>query len=82
MGLVYVKGVVRSEDSRSERVRFLVDSGAFYTVLKRKVWERLGLREISRVSLVLADGTMIERGVSEAVIELPPYGVRHPCDPR
>ena len=62
MGLVYVEGVVRSEDGRSERVRFLVDSGAFYTVLKRKVWERLGLREISRVSLVLADGTTIERG--------------------
>ena len=37
MGLVYVEGVVRSEDGRSERVRFLVDSGAFYTVLKRKV---------------------------------------------
>lgn len=72
MGLVYVEGVVRSEDGRSERVRFLVDSGAFYTVLKREVWERLGLREISRVSLVLADGTTIERGVSEAVIELPP----------
>jgi Predicted aspartyl protease len=77
MGLVYVEGVVRSEDGRSERVRFLVDSGAFYTVLKREVWERLGLREISRVSLVLADGTTIERGVSEAIIELPPYGVRH-----
>ena len=64
MGLVYVEGVVRSEDGRSERVRFLVDSGAFYTVLKREVWERLGMREISRVSLVLADGTTIERGVS------------------
>jgi predicted aspartyl protease len=62
MGLVYVEGVVRSEDGRSERVRFLVDSGAFYTVLKREVWERLGLREISRVSLVLADGTTVERG--------------------
>jgi predicted aspartyl protease len=64
MGLVYVEGIVRSEDGRSERVRFLVDSGAFYTVLKREVWKRLGLREISRVSLVLADGTTIERGVS------------------
>jgi predicted aspartyl protease len=62
MGLVYVEGVVRNEDGRSERVRFLVDSGAFYTVLKREIWERLGLREISRVSLVLADGTTIERG--------------------
>ena len=58
-------------------MRFLIDSGLTYTVLKKEVWERLGLREVSRVTLVLADGTTIERGLSEAIIELPPYGERH-----
>ena len=77
MGLIYVDGIVKNEKGDSEKVRFLIDSGAFYTVLKREVWEKLGLKEISRVTLVLADGTTIERGLSEAIIELPPYGERH-----
>ena len=77
MGLVYIDAVVKNEKGDSEKVRFLVDSGATYTVLKKEVWERLGLKEVSRVTLVLADGTTIERGVSEAIIELPPYGERH-----
>lgn len=77
MGLVYVEGTVKNERGQGEKVRFLVDSGATYTVLKKEVWERLGLKEISRVTLILADGTTIERGVSEAIIELPPYGERH-----
>jgi len=29
------------------------------------------------VSVILADGTVLERGVSEAIMELPPYGERH-----
>jgi len=58
-------------------VRFLIDSGAYYTVLKKDIWQKLGLKEISRVSVILADGTVLERGVSEATIELPPYGERH-----
>ena len=77
MGLVYVEGTVKNKRGQGEKVRFLVDSGATYTVLKKEVWERLGLKEISRVTLILADGTTIERGVSEAIIELPPYGERH-----
>ena len=76
MGLIYVDGIVKN-NGVSEKVRFLIDSGAYYTVLKKEVWEKLGLKEISRVSLILADGTTIERGVSEAIIELPPYGERH-----
>ena len=77
MGLVYVEGTVKNERGQAEKVRFLVDSRATYTVLKKEVWEKLGLKEISRVTLVLADGTTIERGLSEAIIELPPYGERH-----
>ena len=77
VGLIYIDAVVKNEKGDSEKVRFLVDSGATYTVLKKEVWERLGLKEVSRVTLVLADGTTIERGVSEAIIELPPYGERH-----
>jgi predicted aspartyl protease len=37
----------------------------------------LGLKEISKSNFILADGTVIERGVSEAILELPLYGERH-----
>ena len=38
MGLIYVDAIVRSEIAE-EKVRFLIDSGATYTVLRREVWE-------------------------------------------
>ncbi len=76
MGLVYVEGVVKGK-GREARVRFLVDSGATYTVLTRNVWEKLGLEPKGEMEFVLADGTVVRRAVSEAVLELPGYGERH-----
>lgn len=69
MSLVYVDAVVKHGD-KSMPVKLLVDLGAIYTILKRDVWEYLGLRPIQEVEFVLADGTVIKRWVSEAVIEL------------
>lgn len=76
MGLVYVDAVVKNRGV-AVPVRLLVGSGATYTALKREVWERLGLKPIDEVELVLADGTVIRRGLSEVVMELPGYGERH-----
>jgi predicted aspartyl protease len=76
VGLVYIEGIVKNQ-GKEEKVRFLVDSGAFYTVLKKEIWQRLGLKEISKSNFILADGTVIERGISETILELPPYGERH-----
>ena len=42
MGLVHIRGVVKW--GRVREVVFLVDSGATYTVLKKDVWEYLGLK--------------------------------------
>jgi clan AA aspartic protease len=76
MGLVYVDGVVK-HGGKGVRVRFLVDSGATYTVLTKSVWEELGLKPMGEVEFVLADGTVIKRAISEALLELPGYGERH-----
>ena len=76
MGLVYVEGVVK-HGGVSVRTRFLVDSGATYTVLTKSVWERLGLKPLGEMEFILADGTVIKRSISEAVLELPGYGERH-----
>jgi clan AA aspartic protease len=76
MSLVYVDGVVK-HDGKSVRVKFLVDSGATYTVLTKSVWEELGLKPMGEMEFVLADGTVIKRPISEALLELPGYGERH-----
>jgi clan AA aspartic protease len=76
MGLVYVDGVVK-HGGKGVRVRFLVDSGATYTVLTKSVWEELGLKPMGEMVFVLADGTVIKRAISEALLELPGYGEWH-----
>jgi len=67
MGMTYVHATVGRPDrrSRSLNVRFLVDTGAVYTVLPEKIWRSLKLKPQRTVEFTLADGTAITRGVSE-----------------
>ena len=76
MGLIYVEGIVK-HGGKSKRVRLLVDSGATYTVLTKNIWEELGLKPLGEMEFILADGTVIKRKISEALLELPGYGERH-----
>ena len=71
MGLVYVDGIVRGESDDSRAVRFLVDSGAKYSLLPHDDWRALGLTPKRRLTFVLADGSQIERDVSECYVVLP-----------
>ncbi len=57
-------------------MKFLVDSGATYTLLPKKVWRTIALKPMDSVKCVLADGTEVERKVSECHIALP-QGQRH-----
>ena len=74
MGLTYVEGTVSASGQRQRRrrrlVRFLVDSGAVYSVLRRPDWRALGLKPERQLEFVLADGTALARGVSECLFEL------------
>lgn len=71
MAITYVDGTVRSSEGRTAEVRFLVDSGATYTVLPLAVWQAIGLSPTRQVTFTLADGSQIERSVSECHIALP-----------
>lgn len=71
MGVTYIEGVVANSSGKEAKVRFLVDSGATYTLLPHKVWKALGLSPKRSVTFTLADGTTIERNVSECYIKLP-----------
>ena len=64
MGITYVEATVSNEGGVALSVRFLVDSGAAYSVLPHEVWRALGLQPMRTVDFVLADGTMIQRSVS------------------
>jgi len=71
MGVTYIEGTVTGPTGKQETVKFLVDSGAKYSLLPQKVWEAIELQPKRKLSFVLADGTTVERSVSEAHIALP-----------
>ena len=71
MGVTYIRGRVRGPKGREESVKFLVDSGAFYTLIPKAVWQKLGLKPTRKQSFPMADGTEVERAVSESFIRLP-----------
>jgi len=71
MGLTYVDGIVSGRRRGAKRpVRFLVDSGAVYSVLRQADWRSLRLVALRELEFVLADGTPLRRQVSECMFEL------------
>ncbi|MBI3536425.1 MAG: aspartyl protease family protein [Chloroflexi bacterium] len=71
MGITFVEGTVTGSNNEKATVRFLVDSGATYSLLPIEVWQQLGLKPKRALQFTLADGTQIERNVSECHITLP-----------
>lgn len=71
MGLTYIDGIVSGPSGITRAVRFLVDSGAKYSLLPLDDWHALELTPTRRATFVLADGTQIDRDVSECRIALP-----------
>jgi aspartyl protease family protein len=51
----------------TEKVEFLIDSGAIYSVVPAPVLERLGIRPLVQQELRLADGSKITRSKGVAV---------------
>jgi clan AA aspartic protease len=70
MGLTHVEGTLTGPTGEQRTLRFLVDSGASYTLVPAPVWQELGIAPIRTVDFVLADGTTITRQVGECRIEL------------
>ena len=71
MGITYIHGQVRGPSGKQEEVKFLIDSGATYSLLPKVVWEAIGLEPKRQMTFTLADGAAIERSVSEAFVVLP-----------
>lgn len=45
----------------TEKIEFLIDSGAIYSVVPARILERLGIKPVSRQEFCLADGSKIFR---------------------
>ena len=71
VGLSYIEGTVRGPTGTAATVRFLIDSGAMYSLLPESECRAIGLAPQREMDFALADGTMIRRAVSECVISLP-----------
>ena len=71
MGITYIKGDVTGPKGKRATLRFLVDSGATYTLLPESTWHHIGLKPKRSMSFSLADGSEIERSISECHISLP-----------
>ncbi len=86
MGISYVEGRVRGPKGE-ERVRFLIDSGAMYSLLPEPVWKKIGVDPEREMRFSLADGTTILRQVSECEFFVPeghahsPVVLGEPGDP-
>jgi predicted aspartyl protease len=69
MGITFINATVTGPHGR-HTLDFLVDSGAMYTLLPFEIWQEIGLSPKRTVAFSLADGTRIERQVSECHITL------------
>jgi predicted aspartyl protease len=76
MGISYVHATVNS-NGRKARLRFLVDSGAQYKLLPYQTWQTLRLKRKRKETFELADGTTVDRDVSECYITIPKLGEAH-----
>lgn len=57
-------------------MKFLVDSGAKYSLLPHDVWTLIGIEPREVQEFGLADGSVIRRGMSECSLDLE-FGTRH-----
>ena len=69
-------GKVRGPSGVEAAVKFLIDSGAMYSLLPERVWKAIGLEPSEAMDFRLADGTDVRLPVSDCVISLP-QGERH-----
>src|SRR2546423_1042683 len=70
MGLSHVDATVTGPNGKSQTLELLVDSGAAYSLLPTKVWKALELKLMEKQTFTLADGTHIDRKISECRIAL------------
>ena len=72
MGLTHITASIINpvKPKRRTRLKFLVDSGAIYSVAPGAVLRRLGIRPRGSRVFTLADGTQITRKIGDAIFAI------------
>lgn len=68
MGLTFIQGVVTGPTGSQRTLNFLVDSGAAYSLVPHEAWQAIELSPKKTMTFTLADGTHVERQISECHI--------------
>ena len=80
MGMTYAELKVKPNYEHTDfiEVRFLVDSGAMYSLVPTKELEKLNIKPHRTLKFVLADGTELQRRVGDAYFEWQGEGAAAP----
>lgn len=70
MGYVRVRGLLGASKVNAVEVEFLVDTGAFYTIIPPALSSKLGIESKLKTKLTLADKREVEAFVSLAYMKL------------
>jgi predicted aspartyl protease len=72
MGLTYIEAKISNpaRPKRSARLKFFVDSGAYYSVVPAPVLARLGIKRGKTKEFILADGSEAKRSLGQALFRL------------
>jgi clan AA aspartic protease len=72
MGMTYVEVKITNPANprQSAVIKFLMDSGAAYSVVPAEVLRRIGIRPRTRRTFILADGSKVERKMGHALFHL------------
>lgn len=71
MGMTYVKMNISNpaKPRAKETDKFLVDSGALYTVAPMRILKKLGIKPHTKKTFTLANGETTDRQVGDAIFE-------------
>jgi len=69
MGMTNLKfSIANPQDPEiKENLNFLIDSGAFFSIVPKKVLENLNINPVERKEFTLADGSTVKRDVGVAL---------------
>ncbi len=69
MGLTFIEATIANpaKPRKTARVKFLVDSGAAYSVVPASVLRRVGIKPRTTRKSILADGSTVTRRMGEAL---------------
>lgn len=72
MGITTIDAIISNVEDPAKKAsdKFMVDTGAAYTVVPQKLAKKLALKPVKTQEFVLADGTTVKRKLGYAFVEI------------